>query len=198
MNEDEALSLVRAMLDADEDPQQVLDAASEAMTIIGNLFDERDYFLPELIVAGEMMTTISDLVKSRLRAEATLAKTLGTVLIGTVAGDIHDIGKDVVAYMLDVNSFKVHDAGVDVSAATFVAKILELRPGILGLSGFMTAALDQMKLTGEALREAGLREAVKIMMGGAITSEEAVDYVGADAYGVNAAAAVKLARSWVA
>ena len=123
MNEDEAMRLVQAMLDAGEDPQVILDAASEAMTIVGNRFDEKEYFLPELIIAGEMMKAIGDLVKPKLLAKATEATTIGTVLIGTVAGDIHDIGKDVVSFMLDVNGFKVHDLGVDVPAATFVAKI---------------------------------------------------------------------------
>ena len=198
MNEDEAMSLVQAMLDAGEDPQMILDAASEAMTIVGNRFDEKEYFLPELIIAGEMMKAIGDLVKPKLRAQATENKTLGTVLIGTVAGDIHDIGKDVVSFMLDVNSFKVEDLGVDVPAATFVAKIRELKPDVVGMSGFLTMAYDQMKHTVEAIKEAGLRDQVKIMIGGAIMDERAAVYIGADAYGADAASAVRLAKSWVA
>lgn len=198
MNEEQAMSLVRTMLDAGEDPQVILDGASEAMTIVGNRFDEKEYFLPELIIAGEMMKAIGDLVKPKLRAKATEAKTLGTVLIGTVAGDIHDIGKDVVSFMLDVNSFKVHDIGVDVPAATFVAKIQEVKPDIVGMSGFLTMAFDQMKRTVAAIQEAGLRDSVKIMIGGAIMDESAARYVGADAYGADAAAAVRLAKSWMA
>jgi methanogenic corrinoid protein MtbC1 len=197
MNEEEAMSLVRAMLDAGEDPQGILDSASEAMTIVGNRFDEKEYFLPELIIAGEMMKEIGELVKPKLRAQAAEAKTIGTVLIGTVAGDIHDIGKDVVTFMLDVNSFKVHDLGVDVAASTFVEKIREVKPDIVGMSGFLTMAFDQMKHTVEAIKQAGLRNDVKIMIGGAIMDASAAQYVGADAYGADAASAVRLAKKWM-
>ncbi len=197
MREDEALALARAMLDAGEDPQAILSAASQAMTIVGQRFEEKEYFLPELIIAGDMMRAIGSLVKPKLSAQAGQAPKLGKVLIGTVAGDIHDIGKDVVAFMLEVNGFEVHDLGVDVPAATFVAKIQEVQPEIVGMSGFLTLAFDQMKRTVEAIEKAGLRDKVKIMIGGAIMDEGAARYTGADAYGADAAAAVRLAKSWV-
>ena len=198
MNEEEAMGLVRSMLDAGEDPQLILDSASEAMTIVGNRFDEKEYFLPELIIAGEMMKAIGDLVKPKLLTQAKQTARHGKVLIGTVAGDIHDIGKDVVSFMLDVNGFEVHDLGVDVQAKTFVAKIQEVKPDIVGMSGFLTFAFDQMKRTVDAIKTAGLRDNVRIMIGGAIMDENAARYVGADAYGADAAAAVRLAKSWVA
>jgi len=196
MQEEEALRLAREMLDRGEDPQAILDAGSEAMAIIGNRYDEKIYFLPELIIAGEMMKQLGDLVKPKLQARATQTKPLGTVIIGTVAGDIHDIGKDVVAFMLDVNNFTVHNLGVDVSAATFVEKIRELKPDILGMSGFLTMAFEQMKKTINAIKEAGMRDKIKIMIGGTIMDENAAEFVGADAYGADASAAVKLAKSW--
>jgi methanogenic corrinoid protein MtbC1 len=198
MKEEEALALVQQMLDAGEDPQGILDAASQAMNVVGKRFDEKEYFLPELIIAGEMMKAIGDLVKPRLAAQAASSARRGKVLIGTVAGDIHDIGKDVVSFMLDVNSFEVVDLGVDVPASTFVAKIQEAKPDIVGMSGFLTMAYDQMKRTVDAIKEAGLRDNVKIMIGGAIMDDSAAKYVGADAYGADAAAAVRLAKSWVA
>lgn len=198
MQEEEAMDLVRAMLDAGEDPQVILNAASAAMTIVGNRFDEKEYYLPELIIAGEMMQAIGELVKPRLGAQVGQAPKLGKVLIGTVAGDIHDIGKDVVSFMLDVNGFEVHDIGVDVPASTFVSKIQEIQPDIVGMSGFLTLAFDQMKRTVAAIEGAGLRDQVKIMIGGAIMDEGAARYTGADAYGADAAAAVRLAKSWVA
>jgi 5-methyltetrahydrofolate--homocysteine methyltransferase len=198
MKEDEAMLMVQQMLDAGEDPQSVLDAASQAMTVVGKRFYENEYFLPELIIAGEMMKAIGDLVKPKLAAQAAGSAKLGKVLIGTVAGDIHDIGKDVVSFMLDVNSFEVHDIGVDVPAATFVAKIQEVKPDIVGMSGFLTMAYDQMKRTVDAIKEAGLRDSVKIMIGGAIMDDSAAKYVGADAYGADASAAVRLAKSWLA
>jgi len=197
MQEEEALRLARAMLDEGEDPRVILDAGSEAMAIIGTRYDAKEYFLPELMIAGEMMKELGDLVKPKLGAKATQMKSLGTVIIGTVAGDIHDIGKDVVAFMLDVNNFEVHNLGVDVSAVTFVDKIRELKPDIVGMSGFLTMAFDQMKRTVEAIKEAGMRDQVKIMIGGSIMDESAAEYVGADAYGADASAAVKLAKSWI-
>ncbi len=197
MREEEALALARAMLDAGEDPQAILSAASQAMAIVGQRFEEKEYFLPELIIAGDMMRAIGNLVKPKLSAQADQAPKLGKVLIGTVAGDIHDIGKDVVAFMLEVNGFEVYDLGVDVPAATFVAKIQEVQPQIVGMSGFLTLAFDQMKRTVEAIEKAGLRDKVKIMIGGAIMDEGAARYTGADAYGADAAAAVRLAKSWV-
>lgn len=196
MEEEEAQRLARAMLDGGEDPQTILDAGSEAMALIGARYEAEEYFLPELIIAGEMMKQIGDLVKPRLSANAAQKKPLGKVVIGTVAGDIHDIGKDVVAFILDVNNFEVHNLGVDVSAATFVDKIRELKPDIVGMSGFLTMAFDQMKRTVEAIKEAGVRDRVRIMIGGSIMNEEAAEYIGADAYGADATTAVKLAKSW--
>lgn len=196
LNEEEALSLVHAMLDAGEDPQVILNATSEAMRVIGARFDEGEYFLPELIIAGDLMKQIAELVKPKLATKAATTKPLGKIVLGTVAGDIHDIGKDVVGFMLDANGFEVHDLGVDVPVATFIAKIREVQPEIVGLSGFLTLAFEQMKLTVEAIKEAGLRDQVKIMIGGAIMDSEAAQYVGADAYGANATAAVKIAKSW--
>ncbi len=198
MNEDEAFGLVRAMLDAGADPQAILDAASEAMAIVGQRFDQKEYYLPELIIAGEMMQTIGELVKPSLRSEITASLKHGKVVIGTIAGDIHDIGKDVVSFMLDVNGFEVHDLGVDVPAETFVAKIQEVSPDVVGMSGFLTLGFDQMKHTVDAIREAGLRDRVKIMIGGAIMNDQAAVYTGADAYGRDAAAAVRLAKGWTA
>ncbi len=198
MNEDEAMQLAQAMLDSGQDPQVILDAASHAMTIVGNRFDTKEYFLPELIIAGDMMKAIGDLVKPKLRNQAVQAPKLGKVLIGTIAGDIHDIGKDVVSFMLDVNNFEVYDLGVDVPAATFVAKIQEIKPDIVGMSGFLTLGFDQMKRTVEAIKAAGLRESIKIMIGGAIMDDSAAGYTGADAYGKDAAAAVRLAKGWLA
>lgn len=196
MNEEEAQRLARAMLDEGEDPQAILDAGSEAMAIIGARYDAEEYYLPELIIAGEMMKQIGELVKPRLGAKAAQKKPLGKVVIGTVAGDIHDIGKDVVAFMLDVNNFEVYDIGVDVSIAVFVDKIRELKPDIVGMSGFLTMAFDQMRRTVDAITEAGMRDQVRIMIGGSIINDEAAEYVGADAYGADATTAVKLAKSW--
>jgi 5-methyltetrahydrofolate--homocysteine methyltransferase len=196
MREEEALQLTQELLDAGENPQLALDACSEAMVIVGDRYDEKEYFLPELIIAGDMLKAIGDLVKPKLKEQVVASETQGTVVIGTVAGDIHDLGKDVVTFMLDVNNFKVHDLGVDVPAEKFVEAVRDVKPDVVGLSGFLTLAFDQMKNTVEAIKEAGLRDDVKIMIGGAIMDDSAASYIGADAYGPDAATAVKLSKSW--
>jgi 5-methyltetrahydrofolate--homocysteine methyltransferase len=114
-----------------------------------------------------------------------------------VAGDIHDIGKDVVIFMLDVNNFEVIDLGVDVPADVFVERVREARPQVVGMSGFLTLAFDQMRVTVQALADAGLRDGVKVMIGGAIMDDDVAAYVGADAYGRDAQAAVRLAGGWI-
>lgn len=196
MHEEEALELAQAMLDAGEDPRAVLAAAQEAMTIVGDRYEAKEYFLPELIIAGDMLSAIGDRVKPLLKGEETEGTQAGTVVIGTVAGDIHDIGKDIVSFMLEVNDFLVHDLGVDVAAATFVQAIKDYSPDVVGMSGFLTLGYDQMRVTVDAIKEAGLRDDVKIMIGGAIMDEGAAEFAGADAYGADASAAVKLAQKW--
>ena len=197
MHEDEALALAEQMLDSGEDPQVVLDACREAMAIVGDRYEENQYFLPELIIAGDILQEIGELVKPRMQQEVIEEEPVGTVVIGTVAGDIHDIGKDIVTFMLEVNNFEVHDLGVDVSSDAFVNKIQEVQPDVVGLSGFLTLAFDQMKYTVEAIEEAGMRDDVKIMIGGAIMDDAVTSYIGADAYGPDATAAVKLAKGWI-
>lgn len=196
MREDEALELTKAMLDAGQDPQLVLDAGREAMAIVGERFETHEYFLPELIIAGELLEAMGELVKPKLKGEASQAEPMGKVVIGTVAGDIHDIGKDIVIFMLDVNNFEVHDLGVDVASDRFVEAIKETKPDVVGMSGFLTLAFDQMRVTVEAIEEAGLRDSVKIMIGGSVMDDSAAEYVGADAYGTDASTAVKLAKTW--
>jgi len=196
MKEDEALRLARDMLDAGQDPQMILDAGREAMSIVGDRYESGDYFLPELIIAGDMLKAIGDMVKPKLRAQSAQIAPQGKIVLGTVAGDIHDLGKDVVGFMLDVSNFEVHDLGVDVAPEKFVQAIQEVNPEIVGMSGFLTLAFDQMRITIEAIKEAGLRDSVKIMIGGAIMDDSAAQYIGADAYGADATAAVNLAKSW--
>jgi 5-methyltetrahydrofolate--homocysteine methyltransferase len=196
MNEQEALKLAQDMIDKGENPQAILDAGSKAMNRIGERYDAGEYFLPELILAGDMMKQLGELVKPLLEGNEEKEEPLGKVVIGTVAGDIHDIGKDVVSFMLDVNNFEVHDLGVDVPNKVFAEKVKEMQPDVVGMSGFLTLAFDQMKNTVEEIKKVGMRDKVKIMIGGSIMNEEAAEYTGADAYGKDASAAVKLAKSW--
>jgi 5-methyltetrahydrofolate--homocysteine methyltransferase len=196
MREEEALRLVRKMVAEGTAPVGIMDAAREAMGIVGDRYEKGTYFLPELIMAGEMLGQITQIIKPEL-AKMPEVKRQGKVLIGTVKGDIHDIGKSIVSFMLDVNGFDVRDLGVDVAPQKFVEAIRDFRPQVIGLSGFLTLAFDAMKDTIEAIKAAGLRDGVKIMIGGGQISEQIKDYAGADAYGRDAMAGVSLAKKWL-
>jgi methanogenic corrinoid protein MtbC1 len=196
MREEEALKLVKEMVEDGTDPMAILDLAREAMDIVGQRYEKGIYFLPELIVAGEMLTQITNIVKPKM-AKMPESKRVGKVLLGTVEGDIHDIGKNIVGFMLDANGFEVLDLCVSVSAQQFIEAIEDFQPQVVGLSGFLALAFDSMKETVEAIKAAGLRDKVKIVIGGGQVSEEVRKYTGADAYGQDAMAGVSLAKKWV-
>jgi methanogenic corrinoid protein MtbC1 len=197
MREDEAISLVRGKLDSGADPAAILEEAKAAMTLLGERFECEEVFIPELIMGGEIMRRVSDELKPHIKGEAAEAKR-GVVVLGTVAGDIHDIGKDIVVLMLDVNGYEVHDLGIDVSVERFVAAIKELKPAVIGLSGLLTLAFDSMKATVDGIAAAGLRDQVKIMVGGSPVDQQVQDYTGADGWGRDASAALNLAAAWTA
>ena len=196
MKEKEAIQLAKDLIEGGEDPVKILDACKEAMNTVGKRFEKGEYFLPELIMAGEMLNQISDIVKPKLKGEVA-AESLGKVIIGTVKGDIHDIGKDIVVFMLDVNGFEVIDLGIDVPVQKFVDTIKETGSKVLGLSGFLTLAYDSMKETVDAIKEAGLRDGIKIMIGGGQIDDKVRSFSGADAFGKDAMDAVKLAKGWI-
>ena len=195
LKEEEALKIVADRLGAGEEPLKILDDARQAMEIVGKRFADSEYFIPDLVYSGEILKSINELVKPKL-VRAGEAKRVGKVVFGTVAGDIHDIGKNIVVFMLDVNGFEVYDLGVDVPAQAFIDKIKESGAPIVGLSGFLSLAFDSMKETVEAINAAGLRDRVKVMIGGGQISEEIKKYTGADAYGQDAMAGVALAKKW--
>jgi 5-methyltetrahydrofolate--homocysteine methyltransferase len=198
MEEDEALEIAKRMLlEEGADPLRVLELCRTAMDIVGKRFEEGEYFLPELVLAGEMLDTIGAIAKPLIKQdEGGAAKKLGKVLIGTVHGDLHDIGKNIVTFMLDINGFEVKDIGVDVPVATFIDEIKAYEPDVVGLSGFLTLAFDSMKETIAAFEAAGMRDGFKIMIGGGQIDETVRAYTGADAFGVNAVEAVALCKGW--
>jgi methanogenic corrinoid protein MtbC1 len=196
LQEEDALSAVKERMAKGEDPLKILEDARKGMEIVGKRFASSEYFVPDLIYSGEILKAITEIVKPKMSQGADV-KRLGKIVFGTVAGDIHDIGKDIVEFMLDVNGFEVIDLGVDVPADKFVEKIKESGAGIVGLSGFLTLAFDSMKNTIEAIKEAGLRDKVKIMIGGGQISDEVRKYTGADGFGKDAMAGVALARQWI-
>lgn len=195
LKEKEALKIAEDRLKAGEEPVKILDDARKAMEIVGKRFASSQYFMPDLVYSGEILREITEMVKPKM-GKAGEIKRVGKVVFGTVAGDIHDIGKDIVVFMLDVNGFEVYDLGVDVPAQKFVEKIKESGAPIVGLSGFLTLAFDSMKQTIDAIKAAGLRDKVKVMIGGGQMSEEVRKYTGADAYGPDAMAGVSLAKKW--
>ncbi|MDY6917164.1 MAG: cobalamin-dependent protein [Chloroflexota bacterium] len=195
LKEKEALQIVQDRLNAGEDPLAILDDARRALEVVGERFANSVYFIPDLVYSGEIVKAITDVVKPKLVKEAE-AKGGTKLVFGTVAGDIHDIGKDIVAFMLDINGFEVFDLGVDVPPQKFVDKVKETGAPILGLSGFLTLCYDSMKATIEALKAAGLRDKVKIMVGGGPIDEDIRKYTGTDAYGRDAMTAVALAKKW--
>jgi 5-methyltetrahydrofolate--homocysteine methyltransferase len=196
LKEEEVLKLTKKRLEAKEDPLKILEDSRKGMEIVGKRFAGGEYFLPELVFSGELLKEITELAKPYLKGDVKQKK-LGKVVIGTVAGDIHDIGLNIVDFMLDVNGFEVTNLGVDVSKEKFIQAIKDTNAPILGLSGFLTPAFDAMKETVEAVEKAGLRKNLKIMIGGGQMDDEVRKYAKADAYGKDAMAAVALAKKWI-
>jgi methanogenic corrinoid protein MtbC1 len=197
LKEDEVIKLTKQRIESKEDPMKILEDSRKGMEIVGKRFADGEYFLPELVFSGELLKQVTDLVKPHLGKSTAQVKRLGKVVIGTVAGDIHDIGLNIVDFMLDVNGFEVTNLGVDVPVDKFVQAIKDTKAPVLGLSGFLTPAFDAMKETVEALEKAGLRKNIKIMIGGGQMDDEVRKYAKADAFGKDAMAAVTLAKKWI-
>jgi methanogenic corrinoid protein MtbC1 len=196
LREPEALEFVDKALGEGVDPEVLLGEAKEGMNIVGERFANETYFIPDLVFSGEILKGVVKRLEPHLK-KGEAAERLGKVIIGTVAGDIHDIGKNLVVFMLDVNGFEVVDLGIDVPVQKFIDTIKETNSTVVGLSGFLTLAFDSMKETVEAIEKAGLRDKVKIMIGGGQVNEQVRDFTGADAYGRDAVAAVELAKGWI-
>ncbi len=193
LDEQKVQELVKAGLAAGVSPNALLDECREGMTLIGQRFETGEYFLSDLIMAGEIFKGAA----ADLAAQGgTSGPTRGKVVMGTVKGDIHDIGKDIVVTMLRGANYEVTDLGVDVEPTKFVAAVRETGATVVGMSGLLTISFDPMKETVAALKAAGLP--VKVMIGGGPVSEQVREYVGADALGVDAQAAVALAGQWLA
>jgi methanogenic corrinoid protein MtbC1 len=196
LKEPEALAFVEKALGEEVDPMVLLREAKEAMNIVGQRFASSEYFIPDLVFSGVILKRIVEMLEPHIK-KGQEAERLGKVIIGTVAGDIHDIGKDLVVFMLDVNGFEVLDLGIDVPVQKFVDTIKDTGTKVVGLSGFLTLAFQSMKDTVDAIKEAGLRDKVKIMIGGGQIDEQVRGFTGADAYGKDAMAAVSLAKGWI-
>lgn len=197
MKEKDALRIVEEMLERGEDPQVILDLGQEAMQVVGERFEEGSFFLPELMLSGEMLRRMAELLKPKMAERVDQREKLGKVVLGTVRGDIHDIGKDIVGFVLDINGFEVIDLGINVPEETFVEAVREHRPQVLALSGFLSLAFDSMKSTIYQVGEAGLADDLHVIIGGGQMDETVRKFTGAEAYGEDAMDAVAFAKKTV-
>lgn len=193
LREEDALGIVRQRLEAGAGPMDLLADTREAMEVIGRRFEDGDCFMPELILAGEILYQISLAIQPRVQAETSRQK-IGKVVIGSVEGDFHDTPKNIVAFMLEANGFEVTDLGADVPPVKFVQATRDTGASVVALSGFLTQSHDSMKATVAALKDAGLE--VKVMIGGGQIDEQVCAFTRADAFGKDALEAVRLARQW--
>jgi 5-methyltetrahydrofolate--homocysteine methyltransferase len=196
MDEDKTMALTDQYLKDGADPMKVLDAFRDAMSEVGRLFEAEEYYLPELIMAGEMLRIGSEKVKPYIINETDTSEKKGKVIIATVAGDVHDIGKDIVTMMLDLNGYDVLDLGIDVPVQKIAEAAKDFKPSVIGLSGFLTLAYDPMKDTIAAVKNENLGD-IKFMIGGGQMDDQVKEYVGADAYGSDAMSAVRLCDEWI-
>lgn len=180
---------------SEEEANKAVAACQKGMAAVGELFETGEYFVGDLIFAGELLTEAINTLKPVLGAGEN--KKIGNMVIGTVHGDLHDIGKNIFKSMAEAAGFEIHDLGIDTPIQVFVDKIKEVNADVVGMSGVLTLALESMKDTVDAIKEAGLRDNVKIIIGGNPVTKDACEHIGADAFTTNAAEGVKIIQGWV-
>lgn len=200
MKEDELLTLTKKYLSEGKDPVEIFRAYQSAMEEIGKRFEQNLYFVPELILSGEMMNAGAELIKPYMKenVDGIGNAKIGKMLLATIEGDIHDIGKNIYAMMMELNGFEVMDMGVDVPVAAIIEKAKEFEPDIIGVSGLLTLVFDPMKNLVDQLKQAGLRDKFKIIVGGAQLDQQICDHIGADAFATDAVFGVNKCKEWVA
>lgn len=194
LKEKEVAQTITHLLQQGLEPTRILEACNKGMELVGRRYQAGEYFLADMIVAAEIFDQIMEIIRPKLQGDRRMQ--LGLFLIGTVQGDIHDIGKNIVKTLLEAAGFQVHDMGVDVAPENFVESLKTIRPQIGGLSCLLTIAFQSMKTTIEAINRAGLRDSVKIIIGGAPVTETVMNYVGADAYTTSAVEGVEICSRW--
>jgi len=192
---DATVALTKKALEAGNEPMTIIrEGLMPGMNAVGEKFSCGEYFLPDLIIAADGMRSAMELLEPELRARQQTIDSPGTVVLGTVAGDIHEIGKSLVGTMLSANGFKVHDLGVNVPTGNFIQKIRDTNANVLGLSALLTTTMTVQREIIQELTEAGLRSQVKVMVGGAPVTRTWAEEIGADGYAEDALGAVQLAR----
>jgi methanogenic corrinoid protein MtbC1 len=197
LREKDVLRMAKDRMLAGEDPIVVAELCREAMAEIGDRFAKKEYFLSQLVLSAEIFREIMEVLEPRILERTKGEKKIGKVVIGTVKGDVHDIGKNIVVGMLKGNGFEVVDLGVDVPAEKFVDQIREVKPKILGMSCIISVAWESMRNTVGVIEAAGLRDTVNIIVGGGLVNEQVAQHVGADAYANDVIQGVKLCKEWV-
>ena len=192
-----AASCARKAVKEKMDPIKVLDAITEAIREVGDGFGRGELWLPDLVGAADAMSSAIPILEQEIKRRGVKRASLGTIVIGTVYGDIHSIGKNMVCALLTAEGFTVHDLGINVTADQFIDGIKKFKPDILAMSALMTTTAPEQKKVIDALRKEGTRDKVKIMVGGGGITQEFSDSIGADGYHPTAIGAIKLARSLV-
>lgn len=194
---DESAEAARKAVSAGIAPAEILGAMTEAIREIGEGFNRGDLFLPDLVGGADAMGAATPIVEEEIRRIGAQTKSAGTVVIGTVFGDIHTIGKTMVATLLQAEGFTVHDVGINVTSEQFIDAVRKYKPDILAMSALMTMTAPEQRKVIETLKQQGLRDSVKIMVGGGALTQEFADSIGADGYDPTAPGAAKLARKLV-
>ena len=197
MQEDKALALTKQYLEEGADPVELFGTYQSALEEIGKRFADKIYFIPELIMSGEIMNAAAELIKPHLTETAGGSAKLGKILMATVEGDIHDIGKNIATMLLEITGFDVKDIGVDVPIEKIISEAEAFGADIIGLSGLLTLAFEPMKKVVDALEEKGLRDKYKVLIGGGQLDEQVRKYTGADAFVTDAVAGIGICKNWL-
>ncbi|MHA2006539.1 MAG: cobalamin B12-binding domain-containing protein [Promethearchaeota archaeon] len=191
LERNQVLSEIKERLNQGEDPMKIFEECKQGMDLVGEKFKTKEYFLAELMLSGDLFREATELIEPHLGEIKTDENIKGKVLLATIQGDIHDLGKNILATLLKLEGFEVYDLGVDVNPDIVVEKVKEIQPDFLGFSALLTVTFDPMKNVIDKLEEAGLRDKLKIMVGGGITTPLVKEYIGADFQTLDALAGVQ-------
>jgi len=196
LDEDKAYYLVNQAIKDGTSPDEIIEILREGVEVVGEQFSKKEYFLTELVMAGEIFSQSTVLLEPYMKVNSNKEAKLETIVIGTVKGDVHDIGKNIFVTLLKSAGYNVIDLGVDISPEKFVEKVKQNDAKVVAYSGLLTIALNSMSLTTEALKSAGLRDKVKIIIGGLAVDELWMKEAGADAFTDNAFDGIKIINKW--
>lgn len=197
LNEEKVLKIIKSELEKGTDSNELLSVLQQGMDHVGDLYEKSEYFIADLIMAGIIFREVLDMDAMHFHKDYVGENPVGTMILGTVRGDLHDIGKDIFKDLANSAGFQVYDLGVDVDPQRFLDKYLETRADIIGMSGVLSLAITGMKETVDLFREAGLRDHVHIIVGGNLINEDAAAFIGADGHSNNAMEGLKICKAWI-